>query len=43
MTRGHVFGALALHILGTHRISTATRSLKIVLSKEVIHPAAYIF
>ncbi|KAK1653801.1 hypothetical protein QYE76_071606 [Lolium multiflorum] len=34
MTRGHVFGALALHILGMHRICTATRSLKIVLWKE---------
>ena len=37
-TKGHVFGAFVLHLLGMHRIRTALRNLKIVLLRsEVIY------
>ncbi|KAM3389869.1 hypothetical protein ACQJBY_011801 [Aegilops geniculata] len=35
-TKGHVFGAFVLHLLGMHRIHTALRNLKIVLLRSEV-------
>jgi hypothetical protein len=43
-TKGHVFGAVVLHLLGLNRIHTAIQNLKIVLlGSEVIFQFAYAF
>ncbi|XBI94855.1 hypothetical protein VPH35_031418 [Triticum aestivum] len=38
-TKGHVFGAFVLHLLGMHRIRTALRNLKIVLLRSEVKDA----
>ncbi|SPT20018.1 unnamed protein product [Triticum aestivum] len=38
-TKGHMFGAFVLHLLGMHRIHTALRSLKIVLLRSEVKDA----
>jgi hypothetical protein len=43
-TKGHVFGAIVLYLLGLDRIRNAIRNLKIVLlGSEVIYQFAYTF
>ncbi|VAH36719.1 unnamed protein product [Triticum turgidum subsp. durum] len=38
-TKGHVFGAFVLHLLGMHQIRTALRNLKIVLLRSEVKDA----
>jgi hypothetical protein len=43
-TKGHLFGAIVLYLLGLDRIRKAIRNLKIVLlGSEVIYQLAYTF